>query len=321
VRNVVHGGQAMTHRLAPRDIATLVFVAAAWGASYIFIRIAVPVLGPWVLLSLRMGIAAACLLAFSWWAVRKIDVTTRWKDYVWITFLGSVAAQLLINYSAYRLNAAMLAILGGLAPMWAALVSRVYLNQPIGRRTAWGLGFGPIGVALVVGFAPIAFDTPTVLAIAGALFAPLLYAGAGTYMQKHFKGNPDTAGAAANSLYALPFLMPVVAWQWWQRPMEAAPLVMPSVQVIGAVLMLAVVSTAIAGRLFYNLMQRTSATVSFTALFMSPAFSLLWGWLFLGETLNLRQLGGFCVILVAMWLVATARASAPRSEPYTASTA
>jgi drug/metabolite transporter (DMT)-like permease len=298
-------------RLEPRDLFTLFFVAAAWGASYLFIRVAVPVLGPWVLLSLRMGLAALCLLTFSWWVARKIDVTTRWKDYVFITFLGSVCAQLMLNYAAYRLNAAMLAILGGLAPMWAALVARIYLRTPISPRTGLGLALGPVGVGLVVGFAPILFDRLTLLAIAGAVCAPLLYAIGGTYTQKHFKGNPDVPGAAAGSLYALPFLLPVVAWQWWQRPLEAAPLALPGWPVIGSVVMLAVFSTAIAGRLFYNLMQRTSATVSFTALFLSPAFSLLWGWLFLGETLNPRQLAGFCVILLAMWLVTNPTRRAP----------
>jgi drug/metabolite transporter (DMT)-like permease len=288
--------------LQPRDLATLLFVSAAWGASYLFIRIAVPVLGPWVLLSFRMGLSALCLLAFSWWAVRKIDVTTRWKDYLFITFLGSVVAQLMINYAAYKLNAAMLAILGGMAPMWAALVGWIYLKQPIARRMGIGLALGPVGVAFVVGFAPITFDGLTLLAVAGAVTAPLLYAIGGNYTQKHFKGDADVAGASASSLYALPFLLPVVAWQWSQRPADL-PLVMPDVTVMLSVVMLAVVSTAIAGRLFFNLIRRTSATVSFTALFLSPAFSLLWGWLFLGETLNMRQFAGFCVILLAMWLV------------------
>ncbi len=46
------------------DLALLVALAALWGGSYLFIRVAAPVLGPVVVMALRVSLAAAALLVY-----------------------------------------------------------------------------------------------------------------------------------------------------------------------------------------------------------------------------------------------------------------
>jgi uncharacterized membrane protein len=77
-----------------------------------------------------------------------------------------------------------------------------------------------------------------------------------------------------------------------------------STRVILSLVALSVLSTALANLLYYRLMKRTSPTISMSVTYLIPCFSLLWGWLFLDETITLLQMGGFAVVLVAVALVA-----------------
>ena len=46
--------------MKPKDFAGLILLGALWGGSFLFIRVAVPALGPFLLVELRVGLAAAC---------------------------------------------------------------------------------------------------------------------------------------------------------------------------------------------------------------------------------------------------------------------
>ena len=47
------------------DLARLIFLAALWGGSFIFIRLAAPVLGPIVLVTIRVLLAGSALLVYA----------------------------------------------------------------------------------------------------------------------------------------------------------------------------------------------------------------------------------------------------------------
>ena len=80
-----------------------------------------------------------------------------------------------------------------------------------------------------------------------------------------------------------------------------------SVKVLIALAVLSLACTTFASWLFYGLIQRTGPVVTMSAMYLLPAFSLMWGWLFLDETIAPLQLAGFGVIVVALLLVAGRR--------------
>ena len=281
--------------VARRDLALLIAIAAMWGASYIFIRIAVPVLGPWVLLFARMGIACLAIAAFIVIARQRVQLFTRWRSHLFCGFMGSVLGQVLLAYAAYRLGASLLAITGAAAPLWAALIAKLAFNAKLGPRRALGLALGPMGVAFVVGFAPLQWDALTIAAVAAAITTPLCYAISTTYTSRRMHHVDSLELSLAPQFFAGLLLAVPAAL--------TLPTQIPSMGVLLAVAVLAVFSTALAGRLYVGLLKRTDATVSLSIMFLVPMFSLLWGWLFLGETLNWRQACGFAVIVVALLLV------------------
>lgn len=279
------------------DLAALIALGAIWGSSYLFIRIVVPVVGPWGMVVPRMLGAGLLLLAYA--RVRGVawGEWRFWKHYLWLAFLTSLLAQYLIATAALTLNSPTLAILNTTMAMFAALFSVWMLGDTLGPRRVLGLALGVAGVCLVVGFAPVVFTPVVLLAYAAALLAALCGAYGTVFAARHLKSRPSLELSTVQSLFAgimaMPLGVPVLAQVW--------PL---STKVILSLVALSVLSTALANLLYYRLMKRTSPTISMSVTYLIPCFSLLWGWLFLDETITPLQMGGFAVVLVAVALVA-----------------
>ena len=101
------------------DAARLVSLAAIWGASFLFIRIAAPAIGPIATADLRMLIAGAALVGY--YALTGFDAQwrLRWREYLAIGALNSSAPFLLYAYAALELSVGLLAVLNATAPMSA----------------------------------------------------------------------------------------------------------------------------------------------------------------------------------------------------------
>lgn len=279
------------------DLGALILLGAIWGGSYLFIRIIVPVVGAWGMVAPRMlgaGIALMILARISGvaWGDRRL-----WPRYLVLSFLTSFAAQYLIATAALTLNSPTLAIINSTMAMFVALLSAWMLQEVLAARRIAGLVLGVAGVALVVGFTPVDFTPRIVLAYGGALLAAFCSAYGTVYAARHLKHRPSfelaifqclIAGILATPLGAAPLL---AAW-----PLPA--------KVVWSMLALSLVCTALATLVYYRLMKRTGPTVSMSVTYLIPCFSLLWGWLFLGETIAWLQLAGFAVVLGAVSLVA-----------------
>ena len=291
-----------------RDLANLFALGAIWGASYIFIRIIVSAVGPWGMVGGRMLLSslamyAALRVAGLAWGEKKFV-----RDYLVMGFLSSFLAQFLIGSAALHLNAGTLAMLNTTAAMFSAVLLFLFFGEPMGRARALGMLLGMAGVALVMGFTPQPFTWPVVLSFAGTLAAACSYACSNIYASRKLAHRPALELAFAQSFFAgllsIPFALPAAlagaeAGAWTPK-------------VLWALAALALVCTALANGLFYSLMKRTGPTVSLSVTYLIPAFSLLWGWLFLGETIAPMQLAGFAVIVAALMLVAR---RVPRATP------
>ena len=287
--------------MKPRDLASLILIAALWGGSYIFIRITVPALGAWGMVGARMLIASlaayvALRMAGLPWGDKKLL-----RHYFVTAFLASFLAQGMIANAAQTLNAATLAILNSAAPLFSALLLALWFGEPLAARRWCGLLLGVAGVAMVVGFTPLPFTPAVVLAFAGTLAAALCYAVSSIYTSRHLGQRPALELALMQSafagLLALPLAAPELSQAVW------------SVKVIAALVVLSLFCTTLANWLFYGLMKSAGPVVTMSTMYLIPAFSLVWGWLFLGETIALLQLAGFGVIVMALLLVAGRRRS------------
>jgi drug/metabolite transporter (DMT)-like permease len=270
------------------DIARLVSLAAIWGASFLFNRITAPVLGPVLTAELRTLIAGVALAA--WFAFSGFDPQWRrwWPQYIIVGILSSAVPFLLWAYAALTQTAGLLSVLNATSPMWGALCSAFLLGERLRGKRVIGLVLGVFGVGLVTqptGHEPLYY--PAVIA---ALVAAFCYGLSAAYMKRWASNVPSRGMAVGTQLVAGVLLIPFIPL--WPPAAAPTPLV------AGSMLALGLVCGAIAYLLYFRLIADIGATGALTVTYLIPVFGVLWGALFLGETVTLLMVAGAALVVL-----------------------
>jgi drug/metabolite transporter (DMT)-like permease len=281
--------------LSGRDLGALLLLGVLWGGSFIFVRVAAPVLGPFVLMELRVGLAALALglYAVAWGRAPKLR--GRWREFVVLGALNAAVPFTLIGAAAIELTASLLAILNSTTTLFAALVAAAWLGESLTVRKALGIAVGIVGVAGLVGWDSVPLSGAVLLAVGGSLLAALSYALAGVYARQTFAGSPPLALAIGQQVAAAALLLPLAAAD---LPQQAPP-----VGVVASVLGLALLSTAVAYLLYFRLIENVGPTSTLTVTFLVPVFGVLFGVVLLGEPFGVGTLAGMGVVLAGVALV------------------
>ena len=135
--------------MRPADYGRLVLLAAIWGASFIFMRVAAPVLGPIATAESRVLLGGLALLA--WFRLTAFDPRLRehWRLYALVGLVNSAVPFALYAFAAMHLPASLLAILNATSPMFGLAFGALFAGERISARKLAGLVIGAGGVALV----------------------------------------------------------------------------------------------------------------------------------------------------------------------------
>jgi drug/metabolite transporter (DMT)-like permease len=273
------------------DYARLVALAAIWGASFMFMRVAAPSLGPIWTAELRVLLGGAALLV--WFRLTGFDPALKRHGpfYLLVGTVNSAIPFALYAFAAMHLAASMLAILNATAPMFGMVFGALFAGERVRATKLLGLVAGAAGVALVAQPAGQAYPDPLYgWAIAASLGACCGYGITGVLIKRYAGGAPPRGIAAGNQLGAALVLAPLLPF--------AAPAAAPTALVVASVLGLALLASALAFLLYFRLIADIGATRALTVTFLIPAFGALWGRLFLGESLPPGVLAG-AVLIVA----------------------
>ena len=277
------------------DYARLVALAAIWGASFIFMRVAAPVLGPAWTAELRVLLGGLALLA--WLRLGGFDPGLRahWRAYLLIGGIGIAAPFALYAFAAMHAPASLLAIVNATSPIFGLAWGALFRDERVTLRKAAGLALGVAGVWLIASPSGGAQEPAILWGVAAALGACCLYGVVGVLI-KRFSGGASPRGmAVGNQLAAAVVLVPLLPF--------APPLAAPSVLVIANVLALALLASGVAFVLYFRLIADVGATRALTVTYLIPAFGILWGALFLGESVPAAALAGGVLILAGTALV------------------
>lgn len=271
------------------SILRLLILSAIWGGSFIFMRVAVPTLGPVVLMESRVLLAALFLAGVAYFLKSRLHAGTHWKHYLILGFFNSALPFLLFGYAALTLPASLMAILNATAPIWSTFIGVLWLRQRLTPKAALGLALGVAGVALLVGLDHAMLAPGAGLAIAAVLAAALCYGIASLYA-KQARAVEPLANAHGSMWGAALWLLPPAFF--------FPPATLPGANILLAVVILGVVCSGVAYLLYFRLIVEIGAAPALTVTFLIPLFGVLWGWLFLDETVGWHTLaGGFIVIL------------------------
>lgn len=289
--------------MKPRDLVDLLLLAALWGGSFLFTRVAVPAFGPVALIFVRVGGAALLLLPLLLWRGEAGVLRLHWRPLLALGLINSALPFLCFAFAAYTLPAGLAAIFNAATPLFAALVAWVWLGDPLTRWRSAGLAMGFAGVgglALVKSLATgtlgqLQWDSTTALAIAACLLATLLYGLAASHAKRHLAGVPAMAIAAGTQLAAA-LALALPAWFTW-------PTHQPGLRDWLAAVALAVLASGLGYILYFRLIARVGPTGASSVTFLVPVFAALWGYAFLGEGVTAPMGLGGAVILAGTALV------------------
>ncbi|MFB5189334.1 DMT family transporter [Alicyclobacillus fastidiosus] len=281
------------------DFFLLVVLAALWGASFLFIRVASPILGPALLVDCRVLIAAFSLALYAIVVRQRVQLLVRWKSYMVLGAINAAVPFCLISIAELRLSAALAAILNATTPMFTAVVARIWMGETLPARKVCGLVLGIFGVLVAVGSDFSVHAASPVLWASCSLLAALAYAFGGVYSARKFVGISPLDLSIGQQLAAGIWLFPFIFFHRIQTPF--------STSVVYSVLALAVLSTALGYLIYFRLMQRVGPVKTISVTFLVPVFGLVWGAAFLHERLSLRLLIALAVILCSVALVTNTR--------------
>jgi drug/metabolite transporter (DMT)-like permease len=280
-------------RLKRADVFDFVLLAALWGASFLFMRVGAPEFGPVTLIALRVLIAAVCLWPLLWLRVGEAGfsaVKANLRPLAVVGIMNSALPFCLLAYASLSLTAGFASLINATVPLWAAAIGAVFLQQRLAPAQWIGLSFGVVGMVVLtwgrVDFKPGGSG----VALAAGLVATLSYGFSTHFARRALVGVAPLAVATGSQTAAALVLLPLAPFFW--------PPAMPSANAWISLFLLATFSTALAYILFFRLIARLGGQMASTVTFAIPVFAMLWGALFLGETVTaLMGLGGAIVLL------------------------
>ena len=273
-------------------VADFVLLAAIWGSSFLFMRLAVVEFGPLPTAFLRVGIATAFLLPIVLWRGQGAELRRHWRAIGVVGLLNSGLPFVLFAFALQTITTGLSAILNATVPLFGALVAWAWLRDRPGASRALGLVIGFAGVAMLAwdkaSFQPGTTGPASGWALLACLAATLCYGIAASATKKHLTGMPALVTATGSQLGASACLLLPALWSW--------PATLPSARAWLALLVVGVMCTGVAYILYFRLIEETGPARALTVTFVLPVFAVFYGVLFLDETVSPWML--ICAVVI-----------------------
>lgn len=269
-----------------RDLSLLFALAAMWGASFLFIKVAVLEMSPLMLVSIRLVLASVTLLLVQrLMGLSRPQVETAppvrklWRSYLWVAIFNAIIPYTLIAWGEKYIASGTASILNASTPLFTALLAMTAIGgigagERLNRVRTIGLLVGFAGVAvLVVGSgADVRVGTGrlTLLGQGAVLVASLAYGIGGLYGRRFFVGVPPILPATWQNIFGAVILLPFALLL---TPLDQ----IPSPSAIASVVVLGIVGTGIALVIYYELLARVGATRTVMVTYLLPVMALLYG--------------------------------------------
>lgn len=277
-----------------RHFFQIILLSALWGASFFFLRVASPALGPWVLAGLRVALATLTL-ALVMRALRHDWPWRHWRELLLLGCLTVALPFLLFSWAALHLPAGYSALLNTTAVLFGTLSSAWFKEDTLTARKLLGCLAGLLGVGLIVQLGPVNPTATTLLAALACTAAAACYGLASPLMKRATQHMQPLTIAAGIHAVSLLMLLPGAAITWPQARFTTPAL--------ASVLVLGVVTSGLAYWLHLRIVRQVSPVASMSPVFLIPVFGVTWGHLFLGEALSSGIFGGGALVLLATALV------------------
>ncbi len=281
----------------------LFLLAAMWGASYLFIKVAVEDIPPAAMTDLRVLSAGVLLTVYV--SVRMgrrrafAELRAAWRPCLTLGVINAALPMGLVAWGETHIDSSVAGIAQSTVPIFTFLLGARFLpHEHVGAARIAGVALGFVGVAVLAGF-----DAQgSWWAIAGTLavvLSSLSYASGGVYGQLKIRDTPGPILAAGNMLAAAVVLLPFA--------LADPPTQMPGAAALGGLAGLILVPTFLGQLLLFRILGLYGSRKLSIVTYLMPLFAITYGAVLLGEPITAAMLGGFGLILAGVALASGQR--------------
>lgn len=275
------------------QVIELFILAAIWGASFLFMRIAAPEFGPILLMTLRVAIASLCLMPLLIYYQQVNELKGYWNHLFVVGLLSTALPFSLFGYATLSLTAGVTSVLNTMTPMFGVLIGLFWFKEKITSTMLFGLMLGVFGIYLLM-YEKIQIQpqSQVLLPTLAIVIATFCYALAANYTKKYLTGVKPLVQATGSLLCATVILLPFNLLH-----LPATPI---STQSFVAVILLGVVCTGIAYILFFRLLTTVGPNKTISVTYLIPIFGMFWGYLWLDEQISILMMIGVFIVLLGV---------------------
>jgi len=278
-------------------------LAAMWGASYLFIKVAVDDIPPAAMTELRVLLAGLLLLGY---LVARMGGTRAVRELraAWVpcAVLGVINAALpmgLVAWGETHIDSSIAGIAQSTVPLFTFILAARFLpHEPVGLTRVAGVAIGFLGVALLACFP----SEGGAWALAGTLavvLSSLSYASGGIYGQKQVRDIPGPVLATGNMLAAAIVLLPLAIVD---PPTEA-----PGATALAGLAGLILIPTFAGQLVLFRVLRLHGSRKLSIVTYLMPVFAVVYGAILLDEPVTAAMVGAFSLIVVGAVLASGQR--------------
>ena len=290
--------------MSRRGWALFIAMGVIWGIPYLLIKVAVEDLTPAMVVFARAGLGSLLLVPLA--AARGLlrPLLPYWRPLLAYSVVEICLPWVLLGYAEQHLSSSLTGLLVAAVPLVGAVLVKVTGHEVMGARRLVGLLVGFAGVAAVVGF-DVGASSPGPVAAVG--FVAVFYALGPLILARHLSHLPGLGVVAASLAVSLAIYVPFGVAQWPDR--------VPGGDTVLAVVGLAVICTAIAFLVFFELIAEVGPARATVITYVNPAVALVLGVLILDERVTAATGAGFALILLGSVLATQREHGAQAEEP------
>ena len=274
-------------------------LSALWGASYLFIKVALEDVSPAVVVFARTALASLVLLPFAIHTGALAGLRDRKGVVALLAVLQIVAPFLLISVGQREISSSLAGILVATAPIFTFLLGiRLERDRNASGVGVVGVVMGIAGVALLLGV-DTGGEGAALLGGLLVVLASLGYALGAFYFRRNMVGVKPIGAVTVSMGVSAVMVLPLA--------LATLPADLPGAKAVGALTALGVLGTGVSFVLFYTLIAEVGPTKSSLVAYVAPGFSVLYGVTLLGEPFGVATLAGLIMIVGGSWLTAEGR--------------
>ncbi|MBV8792678.1 MAG: EamA family transporter [Pseudolabrys sp.] len=284
--------------MSAREWTLLFVLSVLWGGTFYFVAVAVKELPPLTLAALRVSVGLLTLLLVLLIIGHRLPRSREaWVAFLGMGLLNNAGPFVLLNWGQAHIPSGVASIFLGTTPFFAAILAHVYTHdERLTGGRLFGVIAGMIGIAAMVGASAVHALTSDVAGQLAVMLAAIGYAIAGLWGRRFARlGIGPLIASAGMMIVSSATLVPIalIIDRPWTLPL-------PSPGALGAVLGLAIPSTALAYVIYFRLLRTVGATNLMLVTFLMPVTAILLGVTFLGEHLEPRHIAGMSLIALGL---------------------